>query len=198
MFFKVLVAVAVPILIWLGVMAEEIITAVLGSQWLPALPIVAILAASRAMMLPGFATEAILSLAGEIKRLPWFALLFLALTVIAALATAPFGILAVAWGQVGVAFVIAVATFWMFQAYGGINWREMLYSWRTILIPIATGTIVLLLLRDSALFAGMSPLARAFGAGIPTMLVYAVMLALIDPQIRDLVRARIARRKAGA
>ena len=65
LFFQVLFAVALPIFIWLTLMGEDLIRGLLGAQWLPALPIVAVLSLARALALIDSATEPLLSLAGE-------------------------------------------------------------------------------------------------------------------------------------
>lgn len=195
-FFKILMAIALPIFIWIAIMAEEIITSLLGAQWLPALPVVAILAFSRAIMLPGFATEPILSLAGEIRRLPGFAILFLTLTVVFALATAPHGLLAVAWGQVGVAIVIAGATFWMFQRYAAIEWRALIAGASCIAIPILIGTGTLFAIADVGVFAELAPLAEAIATALAASVIYVLALLAADRQLRAFLMRQITRLRA--
>lgn len=197
-FFPALLAISVPVFIWLVLMGEDLIKGLLGPTWLPALPVVAVLALSRGIAALGVATEPVLSLAGEIRRMPLFSLLFLIATVALTLLAAPFGLMAVAWAQAAVAAVMMGASMVLMQRHGGIDWRGVgAVSWRLI-APMLVGSAMLLWVRDWAIFASAPPLARAFAALIPALPVYLLALALALPDLRVLARARLARLRGPA
>ncbi len=184
-FFRVLCALAVPVFIWLTVMGQDVIHIVLGPEWLPALPVVAILAASRAMMLPGLATEAILSLAGQIKRLIPFTLFFLLLTVALTLVAVRFGLYAVAWSQFAVSFGSLLAACWMQQRYGRINWLAVATGLLPIVVPILMGTGVMVFMMSTAFVTDLHPLARIAMVSLASLLVYAADLLAIAPELKS-------------
>ncbi|SDX03017.1 oligosaccharide flippase family protein [Allgaiera indica] len=192
-FFPALVAISGPVFIWLVLMGEDLIEGLLGPKWLPALPVVAVLALSRGVVSLGVATEPVLSLAGEIRRLPLFSLLFLIATVALTLLAAPFGLMAVAWAQVAVAAVMVGASMFLIQRHGGIDWVDVgTVAWRLI-APMLAGAAMLLWVRDWTIFAGAPPLVRAFAVLVPTAPAYLLALTLALPGLRSQARARLAR-----
>lgn len=120
--FKLLFVVGIPVLLWLVLMGEDLISGLLGTRWLPARRLVGILALTRALSLSGAAIEPI-SLSGEIRRLPMFTLVFRILAAAAATAGAQFGLFQVAWSQVPVAGL--GASNWLLRRHGGVDWREV-------------------------------------------------------------------------
>lgn len=194
MFCQFLLAAALPVFIWLAIMGEDLITGLLGEEWLPAFPIVAILALARVIVLPSLITEPVLSLAGEIRRLLPFTAVFFALTVALTLLGATFGLHAVAWSQVATGGAILLATLWIHRKYAAIDWGKILYgSWRLI-FPVLLGAGVLLFLRDSPVAEEFSPLLRIIGATLLSVPVYIAALALVQPQLRAELRQRIGRK----
>ncbi|MFC2966689.1 oligosaccharide flippase family protein [Acidimangrovimonas pyrenivorans] len=198
LYFTALFALGVPVFVWLGVMGEDLIRGLLGEKWLPALPVVAVLALSRALQLPGPAVEPIMSLAGQVRRLPLFTLFGLVLSVAATTAGATFGLLAVAWSQVVVSAVMAVASARLLQRHAGLSWPGILYSMRRIVVPLLLGAAVILLLREFPAFEQLPALVRAFGAVVPALAIYLVALAVAEPRLRALARSRLRRRQGGA
>lgn len=193
-YYRVLFAVALPLFIWLALLGDDLISGLLGEEWLPALPVVAILVLARAIMLPGLATEPVLSLAGEVRRLPPFTLVFFVLTIALTLASAPFGLFAIAWAQVAVSVVIFGATIWLLRQYAGIDlWRVLRRSHR-LLVPLALGTAILLGLRDAAWLSGWPALLRAVGVSVPAAVIYALAWIGLDPRLREIVMNRLRRR----
>lgn len=193
LYFKLLFAVGIPVFIWLTLMGEDLISGLLGPKWLPALPVVGILSLARALSLPGAAVEPILSLSGEIRRLPMFTLAFLIVAAVLTAAGAQFGLTAVAWAQVAVALLTAIATNWLLRRHGGIDWREILVEARRLAIPILLGTLVLVACRESAPFQAMPPILRALGVTVPATLVYLVSLTVSDPWLKGFALARLRR-----
>lgn len=196
-FYPALLAISGPVFIWLVLMGDDLIRGLLGSKWLPALPVVALLALSRALVAAGVATEPVLSLAGEIRRMPLFSVIFLIATVGITLLAAPFGLMAVAWAQVIIALVMLVCTMMLMQRYGGIDWRGVgAVSWRP-LAPMLVGVAVVYLMRNLPAFEALPPLARAFGVLVPALPVYAVALVLAEPALRRRMFALLRRRFRG-
>lgn len=196
LYYRYLLAIALPLFIWLALLGDDLIAGLLGSEWLPALPVVAILALSRAIMTTGLATEPVLSLAGQIRKLPAFTLAFFVLTVAVTLASAPFGLFAIAWAQVAVSVVIFAATIPLLRRNTNIDLVEVLRRARRLIVPLIMGTAVLLLLRDASLFADWPALLRAVGVSVPAVLLYVASLALLDPRLRQIVRNRLRRSPA--
>ena len=195
-FFHVLVMASLPVFIWVSVLGQELIVGLLGPEWLPAFPVVMILAFARCLMMPGMAAEPILSLAGEIRRLPKFAICFLMATVGPTVAAGPYGMIAVAWSQVAVAVFISISMLWLMHTYGGIRWKTVAYRIRHLIVPISCATALLVFLRNSALLADFSPLLRIVAASVPVLAVYAILLSLLDPAIRKLALGRLSQTRA--
>ncbi len=197
LYFKLLFAVGAPVFVWLTLMGQDLISGLLGPKWLPALPVVGILALARALSLQATVTEPILSLNGEVGRLPRFNLILLVLTVAGTTLGAMLGLQAVAWSQVAVGIVAAVATNRLLERHGGIDWREVVVEGRRLVLPVLLGAAVILLMRDLRLFEDLPALVRAFGVVVPATAIYLLALIAADPALRDAARAR-RNRRAGA
>lgn len=134
--------------------------------------------------MPSVATEAILSLAGEIRRLTPFTLIFLLLGVVMTLIGAQFGLHAVAWSQAGVSFIILIATSWMHQRFGAINAKIVLGGCVRLLVPVALGSGTLIFLKEMAQMEDLSVIAIVASATIGSVIVYAVAMAVVEPDLR--------------
>ncbi len=193
LYFKLLFAVGIPVFIWLTLMGGDLIEGLLGHKWLPALPVVGVLALARALALPAAAVEPILSLSGEIRRLPIFSLAFLLLAVVLTAAGATFGLVAVAWSQVAVAGLSLLGSNWLLSRHGGIDWRQILREARQLVGPILLGSLVLLWAREAAPFQALPPLLRAIAVALPAGLVYGLGLTASDPWLRRFALSRLRR-----
>jgi O-antigen/teichoic acid export membrane protein len=193
LYFKLLFAVGVPVLIWLVLMGEDLIAGLLGAKWLPALPLVGILALARVLALPMPAIEPILSLSGEVRRLPLFTLTFLILAAAATAIGAQFGLVAVAWAQVIVAVLAVIATSRLLHRHGGVDWREVAREARRLVGPILLGTLTILAFRESAAFEHLPPLMRALGVVGPALVVYLAALTASDPWLKGFALSRLRR-----
>jgi len=193
-FFPALLALTAPVFLWVAIMAEDIILGVLGQTWLPALPVVALLAAARLVMMPGVVTEPILTVAGEIRRLPRVSVFYLVLTVSLVCVSAPFGLVPLAVAQIAVGVVVAATTMWLLRRYAAINWLGFAPRLARLLVPIALGAAVLLALRESTWMASWPALVRAIAVVPPACFVYVIALWLALPDLRPLVRAQFRRR----
>lgn len=197
-FFLVLYGVAMPAFIWIALAGGDLIEGLIGPEWLPALPVVAVLALARAIMLPGVTTEALLSLAGQIHRLLPFTLIFFVVTLLVTTAGANIGLMGVAWAQVVVAGAVALATWWMFRRYAGIELLTCMLAARGLIAPIMVGTAALFLLRDHMVFSGFSPLLRLLFVTLATGIVYLLALAALNREARAFVTARLGSNRGRA
>lgn len=194
LYYKLLFAIALPVFIWLTLMGEDLILGLLGSKWLPALPLVGILTMSRALAMPGVATEAILSLNGEVARLPRFNIIMLGLTVVLTSIGGSLGMTAVAWSQVIAALIAAVVGNRLIQKHGGVDWREILVEALRLVPPLLLGTVVIILARDSHVFEALPPLVRVIVVVIPATAVYLLALTATEPAMRDVTLTLLRRR----
>ncbi|MDR6264515.1 oligosaccharide flippase family protein [Roseobacter sp. N2S] len=197
-YFHVLFLTALPIFVWASVFAKDLINGLLGPEWQPAIPIVIILALARAISLPTFASEPILSLAGEIRRLPKVSVIFLILTIVLNLIASPFGMVAVAWAQVIGSVIVTVIMLWLTRVYGAVVWRDVVIYSRRIIPPLILSTVVLILLRDLNVFAELPGLLRITAASIPTVLLYAAALCVFDPNLRSAATSYVKRKTGSA
>lgn len=193
LYFKLLFAVGLPVFIWLALMGEDLISGLLGAKWLPALPLVAILALARALQLPGPAIEPVLSLNGEIRRLPMFSLIFLGLTLAATAIGALIGLEAVAWAQVAVGAAALVVTGLMLSRHGGIDGRQVAAELRRLAMPILFGTLTIVALRETPALADLPALVRAIGVTLPATAVYLLALTASDPWLKGAAQAGLRR-----
>ncbi|MBR9861901.1 MAG: oligosaccharide flippase family protein [Rhodobacteraceae bacterium] len=188
-YFHILFLTALPIFIWTCVFAGELITGLLGAEWAPAVPVVIVLALARALSLPTFASEPILSLAGEIRRMPKVSMLFLGMTIALNLIASPFGMMAVAWAQVGGSVIVTGVMLWLTRKYGAVAWQGFARHSRFIIAPLVLATAVLVVLRDLAWFDGLPDMLRVLAASLPTVAIYAAALYLFDPNLRQAAKA---------
>lgn len=120
-----LLALAAPIFIGLALVSETLVVLLLGDQWHPAAPLTALLALMYMLYSPGVLTEPLLSLTGQVRRLPLVSLCNMVVAVIFLLGAVPFGIMGVAIGQVMAAAITAGVTIWLQSHYGGVSWKRV-------------------------------------------------------------------------
>ena len=161
LFFRVLLAVVLPLFAWLAIMGEALIVGLIGAEWLPALPVVMLLAAARVLVVPSFATEAIMSLAGEVRRLPKVSVFYLVATVAGVSAAAPFGLVPLGVMQIAMAALVFGTTAWLFRRYAAIDWGRIAAGMPRMLTAVTLGVAALVLLRGAPFAAEWPPLVRA-------------------------------------
>ena len=177
---KVLVIAGAPVMIWLMVMSDELIGGLLSSEWLPAAPLVAILALSRLLFLAGILTEPLLSVVGQAKRLPLFTFVLLAVSVTLTYASVHFGVYAVAWSQVLIALIVLIVTVWLFHRYAGIRWREVLNELRSTILPLVCGVATLIGLDLIAAPLDLPDLVEVIGFGVVAVVIYLLVIRATD------------------
>ncbi|MDE3238730.1 MAG: oligosaccharide flippase family protein [Paracoccaceae bacterium] len=193
-YFKLLTAAGLPIFLWLGLMGGDLITGLIGAKWLPALPLVPVLAFARALTMPNTVLEPILSLTGEIRRLPGFTLIFFIVAAVSTVAGGMIGLTAVAWSEVLTSALAMVAGGVLLQRHCGIAWDEVFAALRSLVLPLLAGSLALLFFRETLGTAQIGPLTRVLIATLPSLVIYALALALFDPDLRLFLRRRLRAR----
>ena len=188
-FFKVLVIVSAPVFIWIVITGPELVSIILGQEWLPVIPIIGVLALSRAIAMPVVATEAILSLAGQIKRLIPLSILHLVVSLLLNYFAAQFGLYTVAWTQVLISLVVLITTMQLQQKFGAIRALETAGGSIGLIIPILIGSAALLLTRQAAVAMQLSDLMTII---VPTMIsavIFLCALLITQPAWRKFIWA---------
>lgn len=179
-YMKILISAGAPVLLWLMVMSDEVINGLLSAQWLPAAPLVAILAGSRLLFLIGIVTEPLMSLVGEARRLPAFTATVFAVSLGLTFIAVQFGLYAVAWSQLVIAVLVFFATLWLFHKYAGINWSAVAADLRGTVVPMLCGVGVLIGLDYFSEGHGIPDLVQALGFGVVAIIVYAGAIMVFD------------------
>ncbi len=120
-----LLALSAPIFIGLALISEKLVVLLLGEQWYPAAPLTALLALMYMLYSPTVLTEPILSLTGQVQRLPLISLFNVVVAVVFLLGAVPFGIMGVAIGQVVASMITICVTVWLQSHYGGVSWKRV-------------------------------------------------------------------------
>ncbi|MHC1550433.1 oligosaccharide flippase family protein [Phyllobacterium sp. K27] len=120
-----LLALAAPVFIGLALISEKLVVLLLGEQWHPAAPLTALLALMYMLYSPAVLTEPVLSLTGQVRRLPLISLCNVVVAVVFLLGAVPFGIVGVAIGQVMASMITICITVWLQSHYGGVNWKRV-------------------------------------------------------------------------
>ncbi|NLS00460.1 oligosaccharide flippase family protein [Rhizobium sp. P38BS-XIX] len=135
-FMTVLMAVSTPIYLGLSLISADLIDIVLGDKWAPAAILVAILSMKQVLLTPGYVTEALLSLSGNIKRMPPTLLLNALVSISLILVLAPFGVTAAAWGQCLASLISFLTSMHLQQNYGGLRWGKVIRKGGYVAIAI--------------------------------------------------------------
>ena len=192
-FYAILVALALPVFLWIAVFAEELTLGLLGPAWAEAAPLVAILALSQVLQLPAFITESVASLTGQLKRLPPLALANAAFAVIVVAVAAPFGLMAVALSQIAIHAVFCGSQLWVQGASAAIRWRGVAGAvWRSVTVALVMAAALALLNRTEAL-ADWPGLLRLAVLTLPAVPVYLGLLLAVHPDLRPLAGGAVRR-----
>lgn len=136
-FMMVLMAISTPIYLGLSLISSNLIEVVLGDKWAPAAVLVAILSMKQVLLTPGYVTEALLSLSGNIRRMPPTLLLNALVSVSLILLLAPFGVTAAAWGQCAASLISFLTSMHLQKNYGGLGWGKVLRKSGYVMVAIA-------------------------------------------------------------
>ncbi len=136
-FMTVLMAISTPIYLGLSLISSELIDIVLGEKWAPAAILVAILSLKQILLMPGYVTEALLSLSDNIRRMPPTLLLNAVVSVSLILLLAPFGVVAAAWGQCLASLISFLTSMHLQKNYGGLRWGRVLRKSGYLAVAVA-------------------------------------------------------------
>ncbi|WP_163850316.1 oligosaccharide flippase family protein [Pseudooceanicola aestuarii] len=179
-YMQMLFAVAGPMLVWLIVAAEDLVGGLLSAEWLPAAPLVAILAIARILTVPGLVTEPLMSLSGKAGQLARFTAVVFVISTGLTLVSAQFGLRAVAWGQVAISAAILAATIRLHMRHAGADWPAIWRAARRPLGPLVIAAGIYPALHWICAPLELPPLLRAFGFGIVALSGYLGLLVLLD------------------
>ncbi|MBX9458394.1 MAG: oligosaccharide flippase family protein [Rhizobium sp.] len=122
----VLVTVSLPIYVGLALIADPLVRVVLGDTWAPTATLLSLLALKQVLLIPGYVTEPLLTLSGNIRRMPPAVLINSLVGVGLLLALAPFGMLAAALGQCAASVVSFLVSVRLQSRYGSMRWDTVL------------------------------------------------------------------------
>ncbi|OWU83483.1 hypothetical protein ATO6_18795 [Oceanicola sp. 22II-s10i] len=177
---KVMMVAGAPVLLWLMVESNNIIHGLLSEDWLPAAPLVTILALVPLISLPGIVIEPLMSIVGETRRLPAFTAGIFAGALVPTFVAAHFGLYPIAIAQVISAIAITTATLWMFERFAGVRRKGLLRALRSTVAPLAFGLGTLLLCARILPASGLPPLASALLSAFFAVPVYVLATAIFD------------------
>ena len=177
---KMVFAVGTPLFLWLMLSSADLIHGMLSSEWLPAAPLVGILAFARLLTLFGVVTEPLMSIVGEARRLPLFTATVFVISLALTIGSAAIGLYAVAWAQILISVIVLAATIHLFSRYAGIEWAGIFRDLRGSLLPLAFGGLTVMILEAATASLVLPPLAQALGFGVLALVVYVLATAIFD------------------
>lgn len=173
---QILFLIAGPILLTLGLMAQPLITVLLGPKWLSAAPIILPLTLAACARLLASVVEPLLSVQGTPEIVQRNAAIITAMGVMSLCAALPFGIIWVAWAEFAAAIVSVPLTAHTLQKHGHIPFRKLLMA----LCPVLVGWAVcaaLILWGNSVGPVNKAPvLAQAFIVGLIATTGYLIVV----------------------
>lgn len=140
-FLIVLTAIATPIFLGLALVSDDVVSVLLGEKWAPAGTIIALLCIKQIFLMPSFITEALLSITGNLKKMPPVVLFNVCVSIGMILVFAPFGVLAVAGGQIIAAIIAFGTTLHLQGRHGGVAWAQIFRDSIVILLAAALMSI---------------------------------------------------------
>ncbi|UVC07727.1 oligosaccharide flippase family protein [Rhizobium sp. TH2] len=168
---SVLLTIALPVYVGLALVSEPLVRIVLGDAWAPTSMLITLLALKQVLLVPGYVTEPLLSLSGNIRKMPRTILLNSLVGVGFLLVLAPFGMLAAAYGQCAASLVSFCISIRLQSAYGGMNWGRVLRDCSLPMIALAVMVGAVIASSNLAQFLSMS--------GAPSVVLQVLVGALI-------------------
>lgn len=179
-FFPVLIYASTPVFLGILLMAEDLTVGLLGAEWLPAVPVVQILAVAALIRATGTASVPILSVVGKVALLPRYMLLYSLISIGCITIGAMNGLLATAVSEVVAATIVFVVSAKIMRKNADLRWPLILHdSWPVL--PAALGAICVVVIGvDQALIQQLHPLVRIVCLGLAMVFVYASVLLAFD------------------
>ncbi len=147
-FFPLMILCAAPVFIGLAMISDDLVGVFLGEDWLPAAPVVTVLALAGLLFTPTIANEPLLTISGKIKVLPPVALFNAVTTVVIFLVFTQFGLMAAAFARLGSSAIMLLTSFWMQGKHAGAAW----WAAARTAAPVYAGVIGLVI---SVVFANL-------------------------------------------
>ncbi|WP_281413025.1 oligosaccharide flippase family protein [Rhizobium sp. BK377] len=132
---------ALPVFMGLAVISEQLVSVLLGAQWLAAAPVLILLAAARGIAVVQMLNEPVLSITGRVALLPRLNMLFTA-TSLACLAIAGWvrpDLVNIAVAQVVAAALTTSVSLYFLQCSTGFRWPSLLHR----ILPAGFGACVM-------------------------------------------------------
>lgn len=121
-FVTLLITFGMPLYIGLALLSQAAVALLLGEAWLPASGIVTILCFRQLLLLPGMATEPLLTVMGYVHKRLAITILNVIVSLVLILTLAPHGIKPLALGQCFGAVLASTMTIWLQTKYAQANW----------------------------------------------------------------------------
>lgn len=187
-----LLATAAPVFVGIATVADNLVDAALGPEWAPAGLVLSVIAIRQLVISPTFLTEPLLATSGQMRRVPPVSAMNAVVAIAMVVCAAPFGIVAVAAGQLFAAMIAVSTAFWLQTRHGGLVLREVV-SRSAFILPATLLLVIAALAADRfGLASGLSTatrLALQVGAGGTAYLAAAFVLQkLVGGRLRVLAR----------
>ncbi len=187
-FYTAQLLIATPLFITLAILADDVVTVILGPDWGPAVPVVRILAIAYLFYVSGGATEAILSLAGQIGLLPYLVAGYAAFGLVITLLAVRWGLAATAAAQVVLAMTVFFTSTVIHYRTARIRWDRIVNQLWSVPLAILAAVAAVSFLQALAPVHEASPLARLFLCTVISLLAYSVTVLLLDRRIARLIQ----------
>ncbi|MEM9223354.1 MAG: oligosaccharide flippase family protein [Pseudomonadota bacterium] len=195
-FLPVVLALAVPAFILVGIFADELVVFLLGEPWRGAGAIAAVLAVARLLTVPASITDVVLSLTGQIKRLPRVSLINCIVAIGVVAITAQFGVLAVAYGEVFAGLIAFGTSVWL-QSNAGVNWAQVARLSAFVLPALAVAIAVALTAWWTIPSGQVPEIVRAVLSGFASLCAYCLVILAVRPKaMREVLTLWIDQRAA--
>lgn len=192
---KIGAALTLPSFLFISLAAGELVHVVFGDEWLPAAPVMAILAVVGGMQTALAITDSCLTAIGRPEVVFRTRMLSTAVQVAAFAVAAPFGILWVALALVLRVYLLAPLPVWCLVRTGVIDLRGWL---RSFITPLACTALMLAAVAGVrlSLFEVLGPGGRLAAMAATAVIVFVGMMAVLDRSLlRELASVLSSRRK---
>lgn len=173
-------AISVPVYIGLALMSGSLVHIVLGDSWAPAAILITLLSVKQILLIPGYLTEPLLSLAGTIKKMPAAVLVNSLVSLAFILAFTPFGMLAAAIGQCAAAVFSFAISMRLQSRYGAVDWSGVMRRSLHPLLGVIAMVTAVALIGDVAAASAASSLAVNALQTIAGSAAYIVVLVALQ------------------
>jgi PST family polysaccharide transporter len=154
-----------PVVVWLGVAAPEIVRVMYGERWLPIVPVLQVLLLTPLFRTSGRVAESLARATGAVYRNAWRKALSVVTVCGCAWVGQHWGIIGVAWGA-GLAIVFnALLLLHLALQRTGLGWGALARSYRPALLVSLAGAAAAVPLAFAMRRAGAPPLALVAATG---------------------------------